>query len=229
MFPSSGSSFLVCEQVGALHFPPYVVLSSAMFPSSGSSFLCEQVGALHFPRYVVLSSAMFPSSGSSFLCEQVGALHFPRYVVLSSAMFPSSGSSFLCEQVGALHFLRYVVLSSAMFPSSGSSFLCEQVGALHSKMNGSLVEYIRLSGIFNDGELIRFEQISSNNGNLTGRLQSDMDEALRIITHFLQTQMLQIPTRRSGILADNADVSNIGKRHADRSLPQPSLGVVGAN
>ena len=56
-------------------------------------------------------------------------------------------------------------------------------------MHGALTEFFKLNGLYNEGELTRLEQVSSENGLRVGQLQMDMEEALGLITHFLQTEM----------------------------------------
>ena len=64
-----------------------------------------------------------------------------------------------------------------------------QLKSLQSKMHGALTEFFKLNGLYNEGELTRLEQVSSENGLRVGQLQMDMEEALGLITHFLQTEM----------------------------------------
>ena len=56
-------------------------------------------------------------------------------------------------------------------------------------MHGALTEYFKLSGLYNEGELTRLEQVSAENGLRVGQLQTDMEDALDLITSFLQTEM----------------------------------------
>ncbi|XP_076463347.1 coiled-coil domain-containing protein 178-like [Babylonia areolata] len=65
----------------------------------------------------------------------------------------------------------------------------KQLKSLQSKMHGALAEYFKLSGLFNEGELTRLEHVSAENGQRVGQLQTDMEEALGLITNFLQTEM----------------------------------------
>ncbi|KAL8600724.1 hypothetical protein ACOMHN_057313 [Nucella lapillus] len=65
----------------------------------------------------------------------------------------------------------------------------KQLKSLQSKMHGALMEYFKLSGLYNEGELTRLEQVSAENGHRVGQLQSDMEQALGLITGFLQTEM----------------------------------------
>ncbi|KAK7100124.1 coiled-coil domain-containing protein 178-like [Littorina saxatilis] len=65
----------------------------------------------------------------------------------------------------------------------------KQLKSLQSKMHGALAEFFKLNGLYNEGELTRLEQVSSENGLRVGKLQSDMEDALGLITDFLQTKM----------------------------------------
>lgn len=65
----------------------------------------------------------------------------------------------------------------------------KQLKSLQSKMHGALAEYFKLSGLYNEGELTRLEQVSAENGHRVGQLQTDMEQALALITGFLQTEM----------------------------------------
>ena len=64
-----------------------------------------------------------------------------------------------------------------------------QLKSLQSKMHGALTEFFKLNGLYNEGELTRLEQVSAENGLRVGQLQMDMEEALGLITDFLQTEM----------------------------------------
>ena len=87
-------------------------------------------------------------------------------------------------------------------------------------MHGALTEFFKLSGLYNDGELVRLEQVSAENGARVGLLQGDMEQALSLITGFLQTQMdgtqarqmawqavLRMEECRKGSLAAGSDSS----------------------
>ncbi|KAK7483485.1 hypothetical protein BaRGS_00025284 [Batillaria attramentaria] len=65
----------------------------------------------------------------------------------------------------------------------------KQLKSLQSKMHSALAEYFKLSGLYNEGELVRLEQASVTNGLRVGQLQDEMEEALSLITNFLSTEM----------------------------------------
>lgn len=65
----------------------------------------------------------------------------------------------------------------------------KQLQGLQSKLQGALTEYFKLSGLYNEGELARLQVISNVNGIRVGRLQQDMEEALRYITTVLQNDV----------------------------------------
>lgn len=56
-------------------------------------------------------------------------------------------------------------------------------------MHGAMMEYYKYRGLYNSSELARMEDMSSKNGEKVTNLQESMDNALRNITDFLQTQM----------------------------------------
>ena len=56
-------------------------------------------------------------------------------------------------------------------------------------MHSAMLEYYKYRGLYNTSELARMEDLSFSNSKKVTDLQGNMDEALKNITDFLQTQM----------------------------------------
>ena len=56
-------------------------------------------------------------------------------------------------------------------------------------MHSAMLEYYKYRGLYNTSELARMEDLSFTNSKKVTDLQENMDQALKNITNFLQTQM----------------------------------------
>lgn len=65
----------------------------------------------------------------------------------------------------------------------------KQLQSLQSKLHGALAEYFKLSGLYNESELLKLERESSENGERVGELQVNMECALDDISAFITDQM----------------------------------------
>lgn len=64
-----------------------------------------------------------------------------------------------------------------------------QLQALQVRMHSAMLEYYKYRGLYNTSELARMEDLSFSNSKKVTDLQENMDQALKNITNFLQTQM----------------------------------------
>ncbi|KAL4236342.1 hypothetical protein ACF0H5_004729 [Mactra antiquata] len=64
-----------------------------------------------------------------------------------------------------------------------------ELQALQIRMHGAMMEYYKYRGLYNTSELARMEEMSSKNSEKVTNLQDSMDNALKNITDFLQTQL----------------------------------------
>ena len=66
-------------------------------------------------------------------------------------------------------------------------------------MRAAMMQYYKYRGLYNESELGRMEKESNQNGVTVGRLQTEMDEALENISHFLQTEMDGVAARNAAM------------------------------
>lgn len=66
---------------------------------------------------------------------------------------------------------------------------CTQLQALQKRMHVALLDYLKCRGLYNRSEFDRMEAETDNNSEKVTNLQEKMDEAIKQITEFLQTQV----------------------------------------
>ncbi|KAI8786931.1 coiled-coil domain-containing protein 178 [Biomphalaria glabrata] len=101
----------------------------------------------------------------------------------------------------------------------------KQLMSIQSKLHGALRIYIKLSGLYNEAELAKLHQESSNNSVRVSELQDNMEKALEEITQFLSSQRDgQRPSLARKETALDVKASQV-QGHAV-SLPQISESIV---
>ena len=90
-----------------------------------------------------------------------------------------------------------------------------QLQALQRRMHVAMLEYLKYRGLYNRSELDRMETETDNNSEKVSHLQEKMDEAIRQITEFLQTQV------QGGAAAKRVAWANVEKKSRGVGLSRP--------